>query len=44
VYQDGIHAVDCNIDVINCINKNGSITEICYTSGTGTITDTTSKN
>lgn len=38
VFQDGIHAVDCNIDVINCTNVNGAIDDIFNISGTGTIT------
>lgn len=37
VYQDGIHAVDCNITVENCTNVNGAIEDIFNVSGTGTI-------
>lgn len=37
VYQDGIHAVDCKIEVENCTNVNGDITDLFNTSGTGTI-------
>lgn len=38
VYQDGIHAVDTNIDVIDCTNVNGAMEDIFNVSGTGTIT------
>ena len=37
VYQDGLHAVDCTINVIDCVNVNGSIYDILNTSGTGKI-------
>ena len=37
-FQDGIHAVDCTVNVINCVNKNGAIEDIFNVSGTGVIT------
>ena len=37
VYQDGIHAVDCVIEVENNVNLNGAMADIYNTSGTGTI-------
>jgi hypothetical protein len=36
-YQDGIHAVDCEIKVSNNINVNGAIEELYNVSGTGKI-------
>ena len=39
VYQDGIHAVDCEIVVSNNINVNGAMSEIYNISGTGVITE-----
>ena len=38
VYQDGIHAVDCNIDLSNNVNVNGDMSAIYNVSGTGTLT------
>ena len=35
VYQDGIHAVDCTINLSNNTNVNGDMTEIYNISGTG---------
>ena len=37
VYQDGIHAVDCEIKVSNNINVNGAIEDLYNVSGTGKI-------
>lgn len=37
VYQDGIHAVDCEILVENCTNVNGDVTKLFNISGTGGI-------
>lgn len=37
VYQDGIHAVDCVINVENVTNVNGAVEELFNTSGTGVI-------
>ncbi len=36
-YQDGIHAVDCVIEVENNVNLNGEMADIYNTSGTGVI-------
>ncbi len=38
IYQDGIHAVDCNIDLSNNTNVNGKMVDIYNISGTGTLT------
>ena len=38
VYQDGIHAVDCNVIVENCTNANGTVEDLLNVSGTGKIT------
>ena len=35
IYQDGIHAVDGTIEVIDCVNVNGEIEDILNVSGTG---------
>ena len=37
VYQDGIHAVGCTVDVINCKNANGDIKDLFNISDQGTI-------
>lgn len=39
VYQDGIHAVDCEIKVSNNTNVNGTMSDIYNISGTGVITE-----
>ncbi len=39
VYQDGIHAVDCNIDLSNNTNVNGDMVDLYNTSGTATLTE-----
>ena len=39
VYQDGIHAVDCEIKVSNNTNVNGEMSAIYNISGTGKITE-----
>ena len=39
VYQDGIHAVDCEVKVSNNKNVNGAMSEIYNVSGTGKITE-----
>ncbi len=38
-YQDGIHAVDCEIKVSNNTNVNGAMTDIYNLSGSGVITE-----
>ncbi len=38
VYQDGIHAVDCNIDLSGNTNVNGDMSALYNVSGTGTLT------
>lgn len=37
VYQDGIHAVDCNVIVEKCVNVNGELENLFNVSGTGKI-------
>ena len=39
VFQDGIHAVDCEIKVSNNTNVNGTMSDIYNISGTGVITE-----
>lgn len=39
VFQDGIHAVDCKINVSNNTNVNGAMTDIYNLSGTGSIVE-----
>ena len=39
VYQDGIHAVDCEIKVSNNTNVNGAMIDLYNLSGTGVITE-----
>lgn len=39
VYQDGIHAVDCEIKVSNNTNVNGAMSDLYNRSGTGVITE-----
>lgn len=39
VYQDGIHAVDCTINVIDCKNVNGEVEDLFNVSGTGVVVE-----
>ena len=39
VFQDGIHAVDCEIKVSNNTNVNGPVSDLYNVSGTGVITE-----
>ena len=36
-YEDGVHAVDCKVTMIDCTNVNGTVKDIVNVSGTGVV-------